>query len=171
MPSDGNATMITAEVIRTIRSKCWLLAVLCSFLVAGCPGTKHLSYAPCIKENQKALVVRWGTRDDSAQTAVQYEMLATGLVEQLSIVGTDTTRAELRALGHEQYCEITEQVTRTFVKVQALHSPGVRARFVEYVNAPASVFLRAVWNPDLTTFQSRDMRALYDSLMARVQQE
>jgi hypothetical protein len=59
-------------------------------------------------------------------------------------------------------------VTTTFVKVQALHSPGTKARYIEYSNPQANVFLRAVWNPDLNTFQSRDMRAQFDSLMALV---
>jgi len=69
------------------------------------------------------------------------------------------------------YCSRVQTLNTALLKTQALHSPGTLARFIEYANPASSVYLRAVWNPDLQTFQSRDMREQFDSLMTLVPKE
>jgi hypothetical protein len=59
----------------------------------------------------------------------------------------------------------------SFLKVQALNTPARKQRFIDYRNTRTDVYLRAVWNPDLQTFQSRDMRELYDELMKLATQD
>lgn len=158
----------------TLRTLSIVIGVFSSMLVIGCgssrtPNRESRPFASCIKDTQQDLVIRWGTSNDSTQLATTYEMDARGWLDVVNADGADTTREELRLVPSDDYCAKADMVTKTFVKVQALHSPGTKARFIEYANPRSGVFLRSVWNPDLNTFQSRDMRALYDSLMTLVQ--
>lgn len=141
------------------------LMIICTAMAGGCRTPRELTVARCIKEQQQDLMIRWGTKNDSTSEATYYELDARGALFVCEVEETDTTKNELQPVEHARYCTMADLVTRTFVKVQALHSPGTKARFIEYTNPSGNVFLRAVWNPDLSTFQSRDMRALYDSLI------
>ncbi len=134
----------------------------------GCSSVKRPeTEAPCIKENQKQLMIRWGTTEETG-SRLYYELDARAELWTVSVVGTDTTRKHTAVIDPAVYCSKAAEVNTTFLKVQALYSPGTRSRFIEYTNAPTNVYLRAVWNPDLSTFQSRDMRAQYDDLMKLV---
>ena len=140
-------------------------------ILQACGSATVLTVAPCIKDNQQDLTIRWGTRNDSTGEFKEYVMDTKGSIVCRYGEHADTAIAELDPITHNQYCTTVEQLTKVFVKVQALHSPGTKARFIEYTNPRSNVFLRAVWNPDLSTFQSRDMRAQYDSLMRLVEKE
>ena len=89
--------------------------------------------------------------------------------EIFSFSGKITDRADgayRLAIDQSKYCGLAKDVTDCFLRTQALNVRGKSARFIEYRNVQSDVYLRAVWNPDLMTFQSRDMRELYDQLMA-----
>lgn len=122
--------------------------------------------APCVKETQREITIRWGTRDDSLMTMTQYTMNTKGEVFRYTGPLADTM-TELYAMHVEpdEYCEMAASVNSAFLKTQALSVRGTRARYIEYMNPHTDVYLRAMWNPDLSTFQSRDMRAEYDRLM------
>ncbi|MCX6140336.1 MAG: hypothetical protein NTX15_05825 [Candidatus Kapabacteria bacterium] len=72
------------------------------------------------------------------------------------------------AVDQGKYCSLAKDVSDCFLRTQALNVHGTRARYVEYRNTATDVYLRAVWNPDLETFQSRDMRELFDQLMTLI---
>lgn len=148
-----------------------LLSTVLSILLHSCGSTTVLPVASCIKENQQDLLIRWGTKNDSTLDFTEYRMDTRGSVSKIYGNGTDSSMDELSPVPSPQYCAAIEQLTKVFVKVQALHSPGTKARFIEYTNPRSNVYLRAVWNPDLSTFQSRDMRAQYDSLMKLIGDE
>lgn len=154
-----------------------LILVASAALFTGCLGsvrTRPTKPAPCITESQKQLVIRWGTTDDSLRTTEQYTLNSKGeifvykgpLVEDVSSL----TQQEVYLTHIEQdlYCQELASVNSTFLKTQALNVRGTKARYIERINPTTDVFLRAVWNPDLKTFQSRDMREEYDRLMELV---
>lgn len=145
-------------------------AALTLFLFVSCGTPRPDSVAPCISIQQHDLMVRWGTEHDSVNTVEGFELNAKGELFRYEGDKSDTAlrRRFLVALDQAMYCDITKNVQNTFLKVQALNVRGTRGRFIEYVNATRNVYLRAVWNPDLSTFQSRDMREQYDALMQLV---
>ncbi len=146
-----------------------LLLVVCALIATGCKSTySERGYAPCVKENQQQLLIRWGTLDNVTQMEEYYTLDARGTIQRFSVKSADTARRSVAELPPDGFCNTATEVHRTFVKVQALNSPGTRARYIEYANPVTSVFLRAVWNPELNTFQSRDMRSLYETLMSLV---
>lgn len=152
------------------RALCIMNLALCIVLIGCSSIDRPEKVAPCIKENQQQLMIRWGTTSE-AGGALLYELDSKGELWTVSISGTDTTRKHTAVIDQKVYCQTAGDVNTVFLKVQALYSPGTRARFIEYTNAPTNVYLRAVWNPELSTFQSRDMRALYDDLMKLVPQD
>lgn len=151
-----------------------ILILLCStamlVVLTACGTPRPATVAPCISAQQHDLTVRWGTEHDSANTVEGYELNAKGELFRYEGDKSDTTlnRRFLVAIDQSKYCDVTKTVQNTFLKVQALNVRGIRGRFIEYVNATRNVYLRAVWNPDLQTFQSRDMREQYDALMQLV---
>ncbi|MDZ4745671.1 MAG: hypothetical protein SGJ05_06680 [bacterium] len=168
---------LTRKPVFIVRSAFLLAFVLgTSLIFLACGTPRPTTVAPCISAVQHDLTVRWGTEHDSAGTVEGYELNAKGELfryggergakgEQADIT---MNRHFLVAIDQAQYCDVTKTVQNTFLKVQALNVRGIRGRFIEYVNAARNVYLRAVWNPDLSTFQSRDMREQYDALMQLV---
>lgn len=159
------------RTLLTIVTTIGFFATALTFLSACRSAPIALQVAPCIKDNQQGLLIRWGTTDIEAQSIEGYSLDTRGALSQITGEDADTTTEVIAAVPHYRYCAAVEQLTKIFVKVQALHSPGTKARYIEYINPRTNVFLRAVWNPDLTTFQSRDMRAQYDSLMKLVEHD
>lgn len=146
---------------------CSIAALL---LLASCGSPRPKTVASCISLQQHDLVLRWGTEHDSSNTVEGYELNAKGELFGYAGDKGDTTlkRRFLVAIDQTLYCDVTKNAQNTFLKVQALNVRGIRGRYIEYVNATRNVYWRAVWNPDLSTFQSRDMREQYDALMQLV---
>lgn len=149
------------------------LIVVCSFLLIGCPSARVVTQpdpgkAPCLNDKQSSLTITWGDiADFSLGNWAGYTLKANTAVSRVAGSATEEASEQtvlLDYVGHETYCETVERVNAYFLKVQALHSPGTKARFIQYANPTTGVYLRAVWNPELETFQSRDMRALFDEL-------
>jgi hypothetical protein len=133
---------------------------------ASCSTPRPERPAPCVPANQVDLVIRWGTEHDSVGTVEQYTMNTKGEIFRYEGPAAERTDgAFLVAIDQGIYCERAKATMDTFLKTQALNVRGKRGRFVDYRNTKTDVYLRAVWNPDLQTFQSRDMRELYDDLM------
>lgn len=138
-------------------------------LSASCGTPRATGPAPCLKPSQHELVIRWGTEHDSAGTVEGYELDAKGELYRFSGPKSPEPQREfVMMLEPMTYCSTASDVQAVHLKVLALNVRGIRGRFIDYVNASSNVYLRAVWNPDLQTFQSRDMRALYDRLMSLV---
>ncbi|NQW30987.1 MAG: hypothetical protein HQ472_10805 [Ignavibacteria bacterium] len=159
----------------------YTIAALTAILAVCFSGCKGLGGTPeiagCVKENQKALVIVWGTEDStdaelfSVNTrgelfkTVRKTHMMNGKIMQ------HTDSAKVGVISHEQYCALVSSVQSVFLKTQALNSTGERWRYIDIVNPGTSVYLRAVWNPALSTFQSRDMRSQYDELMELIPKE
>ena len=146
------------------------------FLLAGYSAGDTLQHekpglAPCLKESQHQLVIEWGTMENFEQMqGAGYRLTAEReLFAVRHRLNTEHwERPALTVVSSDVYVDVPREVNATFLKVQALHSPGERGRFISYSNPLTGVYLRAVWNPELKTFQSRDMRALFDRLMELV---
>lgn len=141
-----------------------MMLLLAVPMLQGCLGSAQSVRGPagCVKPTQVDQVIEWGTVNETV-----FMMNTNGAVSRIEI-NPDTTITPVGWITYEAYCEAATAVTDAFLKVQALHSPGSRARYIRYSNPGTGVYLQAVWNPDLQTFQSRDMRRLYDDLMQLV---
>ena len=149
----------------TSRRVLGLITIVAAGLMA-CTTPRPENPAPCVPASQVDLLIRWGTEHDSAGTVEQYTMNTKG--EIFRYEGPAAQRADgefVLAAEPQKYCEMAKATMDVFLKTQALNVRGKRGRFVDYRNPKTDVYLRAVWNPDLQTFQSRDMRELYDDLM------
>lgn len=143
-----------------------VLMIIAALTASSCGTSRPEKVAPCVTDRQVDLVIRWGTEHDSLGTVEQFTMNTKG--EVFTFSGAIAERADggyTLAVDQSAYCDLTKDVMSCFLKTQALNVRGKRARFIEYRNVRSDVYLRAVWNPDLETFQSRDMRELYDQLM------
>lgn len=142
----------------------------CALISCGTP--RPTAVAPCIKPIQQNLLIRWGNGSEASAEMLWYELNTKGeLFKGAVSAARDTAMEYLLPVDQRKYCTIASNVNTAFLKTQALHSPGKLYRFIEYSNPTSSVYLRAVWNPELQTFQSRDMRFQYDSLMLLVPEE
>lgn len=142
-----------------------IFTVFCCAVIS-CGTPRPTSVAPCIKPTQVNLMIRWGNGSDTPSEMHWYEINAKGELFKGAISAAgDTTLDYLLPVHQQKYCSVASNLNIAFLKTQALHSPGKLYRFIEYSNRTSSVYLRAVWNPELQTFQSRDMRFQYDSLM------
>ncbi len=148
-------------------SRCFFLfVIIAAFVVTSCSTPRPDNAAPCVPAGQTQLVIRWGTEHDSLGTVEQYTMNTKG--EIFSFSGKIANREDSvysLAIDQSTYCGLAKDAADCFLRTQALNARGKSARFIEYRNVQSDVYLRAVWNPDLMTFQSRDMRELYDQLM------
>ncbi len=147
------------------------LAVTALLVASSCGTPRPTVPHPCVAPNQAELMIRWGTQDDSTGLLEQYSMNTKG--EIFRYAGPIAERADgtyLVFVDGPTYCSMAKLTMNAFLKVQALNTPARKQRFIDYRNTRTDVYLRAVWNPDLQTFQSRDMRELYDELMNLVPQ-
>lgn len=143
-----------------------VLMIIAALAATSCTTPRPEKVAPCVTDRQVDLVIRWGTELDSLGTVEQYTMNTKGEVFTFSgAIAERTDGGYTLAVDQSAYCDLAKDVMSCFLKTQALNVRGKRARFIEYRNVRSDVYLRAVWNPDLETFQSRDMRELYDQLM------
>ncbi len=148
----------------------WTLLLVVALGLWGCPSAQQIQdVAPCVKDTQQQLLVEWGTYEPyEAKTGLSFELTTRGELIKVVTNASGTTRTHVAWVPHAQYCAMADDVNATFLKVQALHSPGTMGRFIRYSNPATRVYLQAVWNPELQTFQSRDMRRVYDELMRLV---
>lgn len=148
-------------------------AVVFCVLVGACASTRPTVQAPCITPKTSDLIISWGTEDDSTRQRNGYMMNTYG--EMYSITGTiGTSISDTLYLGYinpSLYCTTATEVRDAFLKTQALNVRGTRGRYMMYANPKSDVYLRAVWNPDLETFQSREMRLQYNALMQLLPQK
>jgi hypothetical protein len=141
-------------------------------LATGCGTPRPTAPYACVAANQAELLIRWGTQDDSTNVLEQYALNTKGEIFRYvgPIVG-DTQGTYSHFVDEPTYCATAKSTMSAFLKVQALNTPARKQRFIDYRNTRTNVYLRAVWNPDLQTFQSRDMRELYDELMILANQD
>jgi len=140
--------------------------VILSCALAACTTPRPTTLAPCVTEKTGQLTIRWGTQDDSLQVIDVYRMNTKGEIFHYSGPVTQNVMDEyLLHVDQSDYCSAAASVNACFLKTQALNTAARKGRFIEYFNPATDVYLRAAWNPDLQTFQSRDMRKEYDQLM------
>lgn len=146
--------------------------VIAAVVLASCvTRPRPTAPAPCVTEKTRELTIRWGTHDDSLQVIDVYRMNTRGeIFHYQGPMSTSIVDDYLLHVDQPEYCTAASSVNACFLKTQALNTGARKSRFVEYFNPSTDVYLRAVWNPDLQTFQSRDMRKEYDNLMKLVKQ-
>ena len=145
--------------------------IACGVLLAACRTPRPETVAPCVTKDTRDLVLRWGTEDDSLNVIEVYRLNTKGEVFFYKGPRKDSIADEYKLhIDQRDYCAAASSVNACFLKTQALNSRGRKGRFIEYFNPSTDVYLRAVWNPDLQTFQSRDMRKEYDQLMSILDQ-
>lgn len=144
--------------------------VICAATLTACFTTpRPTASAPCVTDKTRELTIRWGTQDDSLNVIDVYRMNTKGEIFHYSGRVAETVPDEyLLHIDQTEYCASASSVNACFLKTQALSTGARKTRFVEYFNPATDVYLRAAWNPDLQTFQSRDMRKEYDQLMTLI---
>lgn len=141
-------------------------------IALGCGTPRPTDPYACVAANQAELMIRWGTQDDSTNMLEQYSMNTKGEIFRYD--GPPAVRIDGKfqlVVDEPTYCASAKTTMSAFLKIQALNTGARKQRFIDYRNTRTDVYLRAVWNPDLQTFQSRDMRELYDELMLLVTQD
>ncbi|MEY3385505.1 MAG: hypothetical protein RIR53_316 [Bacteroidota bacterium] len=146
-----------------------IAVVILSWVLVSCRTPRPTTPAPCVTEKTNQLAIRWGTQDDSLRVIDVYRMNTKGEIFHYSGPITQNVVDEyLLHIDQSDYCASAASVNACFLKTQALNTAGRKGRFIEYFNPTTDVYLRAAWNPELQTFQSRDMRKEYDQLMSLV---
>ena len=138
-------------------------------LLMGCAvapkAVESDTIAPCLAEKQQELLISWGAIAEGGVIEERYELSSMGNLYLIMRSPAGEDSEFIAAVDASKYCKMVSIVNTTFLKTQALHSPGTQKRYIEYSNPTTGVSLRAIWNPELETFQSRDMRTRYVDLM------
>ncbi|MBM4150119.1 MAG: hypothetical protein FJ219_00530 [Ignavibacteria bacterium] len=144
-----------------------MFILLMGSLFIGCTSTP----STCINDRTIGTIIRWGDGELGKGSYSGYEMHAKELAlyavnkpdatSSMSLVILDSIESRL-------FCGKLQDIVGTFTAIQSLYSPGKTYRSVEYVNTKTNVHMKAIWNPEFTTFGSKEFRAIYDSLMLAV---
>lgn len=144
--------------------KHYLYIALCGLLLHGCMSTK----TTCINERTMGTIIRWGDGDMASGSFSGYEIHAEdlGLYTAQRNNGNDVMNVKrIDSVNAEFFCKQLQDMIGTFTAIQSLYSPGKMYRSVEYINTKSNVQKKAIWNPEFSTFGSKEFRALHDSLM------
>ena len=141
-----------------------LMIIVIGLFLHGCASTK----TTCINERTKGTILRWGDGDMSSGSYSGFEIHA----EDLGVYSAERSKASdtmsikrMDSVSAELFCGKLQDVIGTFTAIQSLYSPGKTYRSVEYINTKTNVHKKAIWNPEFTTFGSKEFRAIHDSLM------
>ena len=141
-----------------------LLIVIIGTFLHGCATTKPI----CINERTLGTIIRWGDGEMEKGSYAGYEIHA----DDLGVYSADRSKASeamsikrMDSVSAEVFCGRLQEVIQTFTTIQSLYSPGKTYRSVEYINTKTNVHKKAIWNPEFTTFGSKEFRAIHDSLM------
>jgi hypothetical protein len=113
-------------------------------------------------------IIRWGDGDMASGSFSGYEIHAEdlGLYTAQRNNGNDVMNVKrIDSVNAEFFCKQLQDMIGTFTAIQSLYSPGKMYRSVEYINTKSNVQKKAIWNPEFSTFGSKEFRALHDSLM------
>jgi len=142
--------------------------LLLSCLVFGCTSTP----STCINDRTIGTIIRWGDGELGKGTYSGYEMHAKEL-NLYSANKPDGTSpmclAKIDSIDSRLFCGKLQDIVGTFTAIQSLYSPGKAYRSIEYINTKTNVHMKAIWNPEFTTYGSKEFRAIYDSLMLVIQ--
>ena len=124
----------------------------------------------CYNENNKDLKLRWGYFISKTGKISGYQLNydATLLKIRKTNAEDKYTDSVLTCIDGEKYCKFLIMTRDTILKIQALNEPGDSLNFIEYLDHPRNVRMRAMWNPKNKTFGSRGFRGIYDSLQTLV---
>lgn len=141
-----------------------LIIIVIGFFLHGCAGTK----TTCINERTNGTILRWGDGDMASGSYSGYEIHAEdlGLYNAERSMGSQAMNMQrMDSVSAEFFCGRLQEVIGTFTSIQSLYSPGKTYRSVEYINTKTNIHKKAIWNPEFTTFGSKEFRAIHDSLM------
>lgn len=125
----------------------------------------------CINDRTIGTILRWGDGDMKSGLYQGYELHAED-VSLYSIKKAQGNEAmtinRVDSVGASVFCSRLGDIIETFTAIQSLYSPGQTYRSIEYINTKTNVHKKAIWNPEFSTFGSKEFRALHDSLMVLV---
>ena len=144
-----------------------VIVMILGLFLHGCTNTK----TTCINERTMGTILRWGDGDIASGSFTGYEIHA----EDLGVFNAHRTNGNevmnikrIDSVNVDFFCTTLQDMIGTFTAIQSLYSPGKSYRSVEYINAKTNVHKKAIWNPEFSTFGSKEFRTLHDSLMQKV---
>lgn len=144
-----------------------LIIMILGVFLHGCMNTKNT----CINERTMGTILRWGDGDIASGSFTGYEIHA----EDLGVFNAHRTNGNevmnikrIDSVNVDFFCATLQDMIGTFTAIQSLYSPGKSYRSVEYINAKTNVHKKAIWNPEFSTFGSKEFRTIHDSLMQKV---
>jgi len=144
-----------------------VIVMILGLFLHGCMSTK----TTCINERTMGTILRWGDGDIASGSFTGYEIHAEdlGVYNAHRTNGNDAMNVKrIDSVNVDFFCSTLQDMIGTFTAIQSLYSPGKSYRSVEYINTKTNVHKKAIWNPEFSTFGSKEFRALHDSLMLRV---
>ncbi|MEY3688994.1 MAG: hypothetical protein RIT37_556 [Bacteroidota bacterium] len=144
-----------------------VIVIIFGLFLHGCMSTK----TTCINERTMGTIIRWGDGDMASGSFAGYEIHA----EDLGVYSAQRMNAnqamnlkKIDSVNVEYFCKQLHDMIGTFTAIQSLYSPGTTYRSVEYINTKTNVQKKAIWNPEFSTYGSKEFRALHDSLMLTI---
>jgi hypothetical protein len=125
----------------------------------------------CINERTLGTILRWGDGDMASGSYTGFEIHAEdlGVYNAQRSNGSETMNIKrIDSVNVDFFCTTLQNMIGTFTAIQSLYSPGKTYRSVEYINTKTNVHKKAIWNPEFSTYGSKEFRALHDSLMLTV---
>ena len=115
----------------------------------------------CINDDNREVIIRWGTRFKKEGYHKGYYLNTEGEVFKYSTKKNKDTR--INNIEKDLLCKILTSTQKEFVKVGALNVPADTTVFIFY-ERPNGNKLRAMWNPKLLAVGSKGMRNVWSLL-------
>lgn len=129
----------------------------------GC-GSVNNEY-DCVTESRKEVLISWGDYDMKHNKMIAgYAVTTDKQVYQLYNLSDSIGAVPLYKTTDSVYCEMSNKLWNTILKVQKLNVPADTVRFVRYANPARGFQLNGFWNNRLKAIGSKEYREVFGIL-------
>ncbi len=148
----------------------YILMFLCIFYFSiACSTTnkEEIPSAPCIDENQKDLVINWGSTYERTGGKIYKSIQSNAIMYRIDEDSNGIKKySDTVKISYENYCYIKQRIEKLAIQTQSMYYPGEIQEFIEYKSNYKNLSFRAFWNPKyIDHIENRiQLKSLYDSL-------
>lgn len=132
-------------------------------LLIGCSSSKKEH--DCISKSRKNLLISWGDYDmKNNQLISGYAIKTDKTIHKLYNLQDSIGTEILSKTSDSIYCEMSQKLWNTILKVQKLNVTADTVRFVRYANPDTDYQLNGFWNNRYKAIGSKEYREVFDIL-------
>lgn len=139
------------------------LVIILLIVLMGCGSAKNES--DCVNAASEKVLISWGEYDMKNNKLIAgYAVAADKQVYQLYNLRDSIGTVPLYKTTDSVYCEMSDKLWSTILKVQKLNVPADTVRFIRYTNQATNYQLNGFWNNRLKAVGSKEYREVFSIL-------